>query len=568
MFELKLKPISPILITDSYKLSHKDFEVEGVTEIYSNFTPRFTHYFKRKFPFFDDKIVVFGLQQAMIKIVEHWSDNFFKRPKAEVIAEAKRVLVPYIGMENLSHFEELHDLGYLPLEIRALKEGSVITKGIPTFTIRNTLPKFEWLPNYLESVLSAESWKSLTVANIARQYRQLSQKYAELTADDWSYIAFQNHDFSFRGQAGWDSSAMTGAGWALFSAGSDNTPAIWALENYYGADIENETVFHSIPASEHSVTTLGINFFNKEDLKDGETQYLKWVLTERFKTGLVAFVLDSYDYFRALTEIIPSLKNEIMGRDGKLVIRGDSGEPVNIIAGYRIKDLDQLVEAKDIRNVDDLVDRLSDFVETYENEIEVVKWNNKYYRFEYAYNDDSEKSFQGVASFEEMSEAEAKGTIEVLWEIFGGEVNSKGFKILDSHIGHIYGDGMNYERSESTLKRLAEKGFCACNIVFGVGSFTLNMLSRDDLGIAVKATNAMLENNVQLPLFKAPKTDSSKKSLKGYLKVYEVDGTITYDQDVTFEQQQTGLLETVFLNGQYIRLETLKEIRELAEKSL
>lgn len=568
MFKPKLKPISPILLTDSYKLSHKNFEVDGVTEIYSNFTPRFTHYFKAKFPHFDEKIVVFGLQQAMIKIVEHWNETFFKRPKDEVIKEAKRILVPYIGMENLSHFEELHDLGYLPLEIRALKEGTVVTKGIPTFTIRNTIPKFEWLPNYLESILSAECWKSMTVATIARQYRMLSNRYAELTADDWSYVDYQNHDFSFRGQSGWESSAMSGAGWGLFSFGTDNCPAIWALESYYGADIENEVIFHSISAGEHSVTTLGINFYDKTNLKNGETLYLKWLLNERFKTGLVAYVFDSYDYFRALTEILPELKDDIMKRDGKLVVRGDSGEPVNIIAGYIVKDIDVLADAQDIRNEDDLIDRLRDFVEPYENEVEVVKWNNRYFKFEYAYNDDSERSFQGIKSFDEISEAEAKGTIEILWDIFGGTVNTKGYKVLDSHIGHIYGDGMNYDRSQDALKRLANKGFCASNIVFGVGSFTLNMLSRDDLGIAVKATNAVLDSGEQLPIFKAPKTDSSKKSLKGYLKVYKEDDTITYDQDVTFEEQEQGLLETVFKNGEYIRLQTLSEIRELAKQTL
>ena len=169
----------------------------GVETIYSNYTPRFDTYMRAKYKTFDGGIVWFGMQYALRKIlVEIWRDNFFNKPKEEVIAEAKRFLVPYIGMDNLSHFEDLHDLGYMPIEIKALAEGSVITAGIPCFTITNTHPDYQWLPNYLESILSTEIWKPMTTATIGRTMRKLINKFAMETEGNLDNTDYQLHDFS------------------------------------------------------------------------------------------------------------------------------------------------------------------------------------------------------------------------------------------------------------------------------------------------------------------------------------------------------------------------------------
>ena len=142
--------LNPFLYaTDSYKVSHIGFETKGVKEIYSNFTPRFSKYLKEMLgDIYDDKYVVFGVQWVLLRLHTMAKKGFFDRSKDDVISEMKKVHTPYIGNTKFEHFEALHDLGYLPVIIKTLDEGSVVNVGVPFLTIRNSLPEFEWLPNY------------------------------------------------------------------------------------------------------------------------------------------------------------------------------------------------------------------------------------------------------------------------------------------------------------------------------------------------------------------------------------------------------------------------------------
>lgn len=116
--------LNPIFQTDSYKVSHAGFTAEGTETIYSNLTARSFKIFERQFPDTDHKSVFFGLQAFIIDIlITQWNQFFFGRPKAEVIAEIDRLFNGYLGGVKSSHFAELHDLGYLPVEIKALPEG-------------------------------------------------------------------------------------------------------------------------------------------------------------------------------------------------------------------------------------------------------------------------------------------------------------------------------------------------------------------------------------------------------------------------------------------------------------
>ena len=162
---------------------------------------------------------------------------------------------------------------------------------------------------------------------------------------------------------------------------------------------------------------------------------------------------------------------------------------------------------------------------------------------------------------------EDKGTVEWLYDIFGGTKTEQSYKLLDSHIGMIYGDGITYERAEQIFNRLHEKGFASTNVVFGIGSFSLSSgLSRDSLGIAVKATNAIV-NGKQIPIYKQPKTDSTKNSAKGLLKVIKnEDGSYTTLNNVTVEEEQQGELVSVFKDGKLLREQTFEEIRNLIWK--
>lgn len=535
-----------ILLSDSYKNSHYGFSPKGLTEIYSNGTPRFAHYFNQKYPDFDNKYVQFG-HQYMIKMIHSMYESFFKKNKAEAIKEISDVLGPYLNETDYKRHEDLHDLGYLPIEVRALPEGSIVNIGIPSFTIYNTHKEFSWITNYLETIISCELWKPMTVATVARQFHKLSVNFSNETCDNDIHVNFQNHDFAFRGHSSMLSSAICGTAFLTHSVGTDNIPGVAFARSFYKGEKSNILAL-SVPASEHAVSTCNINLEDSSDLKRGEDLFLKKVLTEYYPSGLVSYVADTYDYWGFLTEIIPENKKLILSREGKFVVRPDSGDPVHIVAGYKICDI-----TNNSSNLDDAI-----VVFTEENDAgqyEVLKYGDIYYKIDFL--DEYNEDFSVV----EIPYYEAVGSIEVLYSIFGGQINSKGYKELDSHIGLIYGDGINYYRAKEIFQRLKDKGFASSNIVYGIGSYSLNLLSRDDLGFAIKATHAIVDGK-NVPLFKDPKTDSSKKSAKGYLKVVKELDDYKLIDDVTFEESTSGELIPIYKNGLFYNESSLDDIRD------
>jgi nicotinamide phosphoribosyltransferase len=162
--------------------------------------------------------------------------------------------------------------------------------------------------------------------------------------------------------------------------------------------------------------------------------------------------------------------------------------------------------------------------------------------------------------------AEEKGAVEALWDIFGGTITETGHKLLDSHVGLIYGDSISFARAEEILKRLEAKGFASANIVFGVGSYTYQFVTRDTWGWAVKATYGVV-NGVPRNIFKNPKTDDGiKKSAKGLLVVHK-DGAFT--QEASWEQftSDDNELKPIFRDGKLLVDHTLAEIRERVKTS-
>lgn len=557
--------LNPFLYwTDSYKDSHIFFEVGGVNKIYSNMTARFDKYMKDLLgSAYDSKFVVFGLQWMLLRLDIMADKGFFSKEKESVMNDMLETHRNYLNNDKIEQFAELHDLGYLPIIVKALPEGTIAPIGTPFFTIENTHEDFEWLANYLESGISTDLWKQMTVATVARAYYETSKKFALETQGNIEGVAFQNHDFSTRGQSGFESGAINGLAFALFSLGSDNKPSIWAAKHFYGTVVDAERpLVLSVPAGEHSVTTLGILTTQRRykeqgidiTLSEAEKIYTKWVMTEQFPTGIVSFVADSFDYWNFVTKIVPSLKNDILARDGKFVVRGDSGNPVHIIAGYKH---DGITYNWDKDTVDSLAKEL------YESGYECAYFNGMGFSEIYKSSDFDETYLFGNP----LTTAEVKGTIQCLWEIFGGTVNELGYKHLDSHIGMIYGDGITVQRSEEILTRLMDKGFASTNIVFGAGSYSLNMLSRDHLGMAIKATNADVvigDEVVSTPIYKDPKTDKSKKSARGRLVVIKEDNgsIVTKDMQSEHDSNFVGMLETVYMNGQFHKLETVHTIRE------
>ena len=483
---------NPMLLTDFYKISHRIMSENGIEKTYSTFTPRGSR--------IDDidEVVFFGLQ-GFIKeyLIEYFNDNFFNRNKEEVVAEYKRIIKYTLGdnCADIEHIEKLHDLGYLPIRIRAVKEGTVIPVKVPPFTNENTNNDFHWLTNFLETLTSASNWKVITTTTIVKKYRDICEKWADKTCDNKDHIQWQCHNFSYRGMAGNEDAITAGAGHLLYFTGTDTIPSICYLEEYYNANVEKELVGASVLATEHSIQCQ-----YQDDLK-----YYQRMINEIAPEGIISIVSDGYDYWNVIGSIIPQLKNDIMNRNGKLVARPDTGNPANIICGDE------------------------------NSEEEIIK----------------------------------KGSIESLWDTFGGTINSKGYKVLDSHIGLIYGDSITPEIAEETFERLEKKGFSSENIVFGIGSYSLGYYTRDTFNIAIKATDVVI-NGEEKMIFKNPKTDKDKikKSQKGRVVVLQntETGKITYIDGLTIEQQESykdiDLLEDVFIDGKLLRDESLSEIRE------
>lgn len=514
--------IKPHLATDFYKVSHRIQYPAGTQEVYSNFTARSTSHAKMS-KFFDNKVVFFGMQGfARWFLIDLWSKEFFNRPKAVVIEEFRRRVDTSLGEGSVSveQMEALWDLGYLPIEIKALPEGSRVNIKVPAFTVRNTSHNFGWLTNYLETVISAEIWKPMTVATIAHDFRRQLNHFIELTGSSVEFADWQNHDFSMRGMSGVFDAATCGAGVLLSTYGTDTIPAIDYLEEYYFADCTKELIGGSVPATEHSVMCMGG--------KDDEIGTFKRLINETYPTGVVSIVSDTWDFWKVITEYSATLKEDIMARKpnalglAKVVFRPDSGDPVRILAGYREDEIHRRphgIVAKDTMD--------GKYVETL------------------------------------LTEDEVKGAVQCLWEIFGGTLTDKGYQTLDQHVGLIYGDSITIDRQYDILNRLANKGFSAGNVVFGIGSYTFQYITRDTFGMAIKATSGVV-NGERRELMKDPKTDSgSKRSACGLLRV-EKNGSdyVLFDRQ-TEEQEQLGLLRTVFCNGEAFNEQSLADIRSI-----
>lgn len=518
------------LKTDGYKVSHYFQYPKNTEQITSNWTPR-----KSRIPGITH-VIHFGLNRFIKKyLIEDFNRNFFQRPKSEVVAEYKRVMDRYIGKDKVSceHIAELHDLGYLPIKIKSLPEGSRVPMRCPIVTIKNTNKKFFWITNYIETLFSSEMWGPTTSATISREYRKILNDYAKKTGN-LDFVQFQGHDFSFRGMYGVEAAKMSGMGHLLSFVGTDTIPAILELEKYYGELNESEIVGCSVPATEHAVMCAGG--------KENELETFRRLITEVYPDGIVSIVSDSWNLWTVLTEYVPELKDTILNRNGKLVIRPDSGDPVKILCGYN-----------SILEVDSLY---ADSV--FPSKYDAVKYNGRYYKLVKSNQNDANLR----VSYPEMTEPEVKGVIQLLYENIGGTVNNKGYIDLDPHIGAIYGDSITIERSKEICEQLMLKGFSSTNVVFGIGSYTYQYVTRDTFGFAMKATHTV-QNGIGYDIFKSPITDSGeKKSAKGLIRVDHDGNDYVYKDQCTPEEENGGLLETVFLDGKLTKEYSLSEIRE------
>ena len=486
--------INPILAIDSYKLAHITMYPENITGTYLNLTPRSIRHFKKLIPAqfkYDNKIVAVGMQMAIQDIVDTFTDEFFSKPLEQTLEIYTDTIRPFIGFDEdsetkiVAEITKLHNLGYLPLEIKALPEGSLVPGQTPVMTIKFSENGFAWLQGYLETYISQNTWKTITIATVARLYRKILEFWAEKTCDNNDHITWQGHCFADRGMSGTEDATKMGIAHATQFEGSDSVHAAYAAKHIYG--FKSPLFAASVPATEHQIMQLGINESSERDT------ILR--LIKQYPTGVMSVVCDTEDYWNTLTNILPSLKEEILARTpnslglAKFVVRPDSGDPVDVICG-----------------------------------------TNPHY--------------EGMTLAEQpFHTPEMKGSIEILWDTFGGTINSKGYKVLNPRVGLIYGDSITPERAYEICKRLEAKGFASSNVVLGIGSYAYNYHTRDTFGMAIKCTAAWDDKGNLIETQKVVKTDSSKKSAKGLL---HVSSDFVTTDSVTTEVEATGMLQTIY----------------------
>jgi len=530
--------MNPLFLTDGYKTGHHQQYPKGTTLVYSNFTPRSNKYAPKGC----DRVVSFGQQMVMKIINEAFETEFFNKPKEEVCGEMKRELSLYLGTDyDVSHFEALHDLGYLPIHVKAIEEGTLVPIKVPVLTIYNTHPDFYWITNYLETIISNLLWKPMTSATIAHEYRKVLTKWQEKTdAEKGWFIDWQGHDFSMRGMDSVDAVISSGMGHLTSFSGTDSLPAIYGARKYYGA---TEFVGGSVNATEHSVMCAG----GKEDEVDTFRRLL-----DTYPTGILSVVSDTWDLWKVCTEHVVTLKEEIMARDGKLVIRPDSGDPVDILCGT-----DKIVQRKS------QIDYLDEWL--------CLEDGKRYHDAGSSHNHRHE---EWIVESTDIKPSR-KGVIELLWDVFGGTVNEQGYKVLDPHIGAIYGDSITIERADEICKRLEAKGFASTNVVLGIGSFTYQYNTRDTFGFAMKATYVEVNkpkfegdfNPEGREIFKDPITDDgTKKSATGLLRVKTGENGYELVDRQTWAGEEASVMKTIYKDGVFVATTTLDEIKNLLKK--
>ena len=507
--------IPALFSVDSYKLGHADQYPKGTQCVYSNFTPRSLKHFKVPEDFTNDTIIAYGMYDAICEIVDTFDSTFFSKPIDFILEEVQALYPSFTGTSdfNYERIRTLHAYGRLPLNFAALPEGAHVMPQIPVLVVSNTKPEFFWLTNFIETWLSNILWKPMVSATISWNYRQILEYYADYTGSDPAFVDWQAHDFSLRGMSGMEDGARTGVGHLLSFTGSDNVAAAWYAKQKYQVE-PGELVAGSVPATEHSVMSCGSRL--------NELETFRRLITEVYPTGIVSIVSDTWDFWQVVTNYADDLADTITARDGKVVFRPDSGNPVDIICGTAL-------------GFDSSWERLADryFAPGCYKDTSTGTFFNK----------DAKGSVTKILN----PTAEMKGAVECLWEIFAGTTTSTGHRLLDSHVGLIYGDSITMDRANQILQRLADRWYASGNIVLGIGSYTFQYVTRDTIGAAMKATYAEVDG-VSVDLYKDPATDPGKCSATGRLRV-SLDG----DNNYVVEDQQPwfdgGELYPILLDG-------------------
>ena len=561
--------MNPFLLTDFYKLTHILQYRPELRELTSYLTPRGSR-LKGV-----DKVVFFGLSAYVHSyVVKNFNDNFFNRPWEDVCEEIYDVLTNGLGYpfsmkdRTCKAIQRLHELGYLPVEINAVPEGTLVPMGVPCLEIKSTNPQFFWVGQTLEASLSAAIWHPMVSATIAREYRKIARGAFFATVENGIDERTAMCDFSMRGQESNESAVNASVAWLTSMWNSSTVAARKHIQNVYGSCDGN---VRGLTSTEHSVMT------SHACLDGGDEIPTFKYLFDLYKDVSFAAVCDSYDFWNVLTNILPNnFMKEIdeRGKRGVFIgVRHDSAEPVDALCGIPV--IDEVTFNKTLR-----WGKPKDS-KTYKVMLRPTKYDPEGKRFHVrTWNENSNSWGCEVRDLT----WEEKGMVETMYEIFGGTVNSKGFKVLNPGIKAVYGDSITITRAKEIYERLAAKGFAANNVSLGVGSFsfqalenedgTLSPFTRDTFSICVKCSHSKYcDENGEIQerfVYKDPKGWSSKKSTRGLCQIYfDENGELTY-KDEKYENDlisAKSALIPYFKDGKEYK-QNFESIRETIDENL
>jgi len=523
---------NPLLFKDFYKACHAEMYPGGLhgkeklTKIVAYYTPRISRLIGQ------NKLVHFELQ-GFIKeyLIEAFNDNFFSRPESEIVDEYERLMTNTVGagVVNCEKIRKLHRLGYLPIEIISVPEGTRVPVKVPMFGIANTHPDFAWLVNTLETMLSCTLWHAQLSANVGYMYRQIVNEYYDKTVDDDVPRASAVGDFSMRGQESVESAIKSSAGFALSFLNTATVPVVPFFERYYNANSDIEPVAYGLTSTEHSV--MCSNYAVDGD----EITMLRRLLTKLYPNNSFNMVSDSYDYWNVVDNLLPQAKREVLAHKGFIGIRGDSGDPVEISTQTVFslwKTFGGTVNSKGYKVLDPHVKAV------YGDSITPQ-------RLKAIYDVLTKAGF----ACNNVSLASGSFSMQCL-----EESNNSALAALDFLQGALPA-GVYANKFDEVRKALELA--------------QLNPFTRDTFGVAIKSTYCEV-NGVPIQIFKDPKTDMGnfKKSQKGMCVVFHnEEGELDYRDGYSAAEIEAfegeNLLKPVFRDGKMVREQSLQEIRAI-----
>lgn len=600
--------MNPFLLTDFYKLTHILQYRPELRELTSYLTPRGSRLKGI------DKVVFFGLSVYVHSyIVENFRENFFRRNFEYCECEIREVLELGLGYSDemidktINAFRALHELQYLPVEINAVAEGTLVPMGVPCLEIKSTNPQFFWVGQALEASLSAAIWHPMVSATIAREYRKIARGAFSATVENGIDERTAMCDFSMRGQESNESAVNASVAWLTSMWNSSTVAARKHIKDVYTKlstrDKMSNIIIRGLTSTEHSVMT------SHACLDGGDEYHTFKYLFNLYKNVSFAAVCDSYDFWNVLTNILPNYFMYDIDERGKrglfIGVRHDSAEPVDALCGtvpvinkYNVLGVKEvpssmvdgneklyaisitIEEMERIRSLNvcgKVAIGASDLV----YQINTINGNGF---LRHITDEGNEIGWAVATCLNRPRTWEEKGMVETMYEIFGGTVNSKGYKVLNPGIKAVYGDSITITRAKKIYERLAAKGFAANNVSLGVGSFsfqalenedgTLSPFTRDTFSVAVKNCHSKYVDEYgtvcERWVYKSPKNFSQKKSQKGLCRIFfNEDGELTYEDEL-YERDLVGknsALIPYFKDGKEYK-QNFESIRETIDENL